>query len=95
MRCLLASRLLWLGLALSPGWQSRAGEAEVAAPHGGQLSREQAVTLVQQRYSARVVRTELSEQSGRRIYVFRLLSSDGKIWTVRIDAYSGAEVALP
>ena len=56
------------------------------------LSREQATQLVQQRYGARVVRTEVVEQSGREIFVFRLLSSGGKVWTVRIDAQSGAEV---
>jgi uncharacterized membrane protein YkoI len=90
--CRLTAVLLALALTPAPGWAAEsAGTARAAEP----LSREQAVTLVQRRYAARVVRTELSEQGGRRIYVFRLLSGDGKIWTVRIDAYSGAEVALP
>jgi uncharacterized membrane protein YkoI len=57
-----------------------------------ELTREQALQLVQQRYAARVVRTEMAEQSGRRVFVFRLLSAGGKVWSVRIDAQSGAEV---
>ncbi|HEX4024612.1 MAG TPA: PepSY domain-containing protein [Steroidobacteraceae bacterium] len=57
------------------------------------LSRAQAVALVQRRYRARVVRTRQQQDSaGRQLYVFRLLSAGGKVWTVRIDAHSGAEV---
>ncbi len=60
---------------------------------GQQLSRAEAVALVQRRYRARVVRTHLLQGiNGRALYEFRLLSADGKVWTVRIDAYSGAEL---
>lgn len=62
-------------------------------PAAQELSRTQAVALVQQRYHARVVRSELQrDQNGRRLYLFRLLSASGKVWTVRIDAHSGAEL---
>jgi uncharacterized membrane protein YkoI len=57
-----------------------------------ELSREQAMALVQKRYGARVVRTDIADQGGRRLYVFRLLSSGGKVWIVRVDARSGAEL---
>ncbi|HWG77549.1 MAG TPA: PepSY domain-containing protein [Steroidobacteraceae bacterium] len=58
-----------------------------------QLSRAEAVALVQRRYRARVVRTQYQQDAnGRAIYEFRLLSAGGKVWTVRIDAYSGAEL---
>jgi uncharacterized membrane protein YkoI len=58
-----------------------------------QLSRAEAVALVQRRYRARVVRTHfLQDAKGRPMYEFRLLSAGGKVWTVRIDAYSGAEL---
>ena len=61
--------------------------------HRQQLSRAEAVALVQRRYRARVVRTHLlQDANGRPIYEFRLLSPGGKVWTVRIDAYSGAEM---
>jgi Peptidase propeptide and YPEB domain len=57
-----------------------------------ELSREQAVALVQKRYGARVVRAELLNQDGRHLYVFRLLSAAGKVWIVRVDARTGTEV---
>jgi hypothetical protein len=57
-----------------------------------ELSREEAMVLVQKRYGARVVRTDIADQDGRRLYVFRLLSSAGKVWIVRVDARNGAEV---
>lgn len=66
-----------------------------AAPqqHAAQdLSREQAVAIVQKRYGARVVRTDFIDQDGRHLYVFRLLSTDGKVWIVRLDARTGTEV---
>jgi hypothetical protein len=63
---------------------------EARAEH--ELSREQAVAMVEKRYAARVVRADIADQDGRRLYVFRLLSSGGKVWIVRVDARSGAEV---
>jgi len=64
------------------------------APPVHQESREQATQEVQKRYGgdARVVRTDVVDQNGHQIYVFRLLSGTGKVWIVRIDATSGAEV---
>jgi hypothetical protein len=60
---------------------------------GGELSRAQAIALVEGRYrGARIVRTTLQDEKGRPLYVFRLLSSNGMVWTVRIDAHTGAEV---
>ena len=60
---------------------------------GGELSRAQAIALVEGRYrGARVVRTTLQDEKGRQLYVFRLLSANGMVWTVRIDARTGAEV---
>jgi hypothetical protein len=57
-----------------------------------ELSRTQATALVQRRYAARVVRASSADEGGRHIYVFRLLSEGGKVWTVRIDAHNGAEI---
>ncbi|HUA90454.1 MAG TPA: PepSY domain-containing protein [Steroidobacteraceae bacterium] len=85
-----------------------AGQAPVTPPQDGQghvndrstleprtreLSRAEAVALVQHRYHARVVRTHLLQDAqGHTVYEFRLLSAGGKVWTVRIDAYSGTEL---
>jgi uncharacterized membrane protein YkoI len=57
-----------------------------------ELSREQAMALVQKRYGARVVRADFADQDGRHVYVFRLLSADGRVWIVRVDARRGTEV---
>jgi uncharacterized membrane protein YkoI len=57
-----------------------------------ELTRTQATALVRQRYAARVVRASSTDEGGRHIYVFRLLSQAGKVWEVHIDARNGAEV---
>jgi uncharacterized membrane protein YkoI len=73
--------------------QGNADVYNTDGPRAQQLSRAQVVALVQHRYRARVVRTHLlQDANGRALYEFRLLSSAGKVWTVRIDAYSGAEL---
>jgi len=59
---------------------------------GGGLSLDAVVQMVQQRYNARVVRTETRQENGRTVYVLRLLNADGKVWSVRVDADSGAEL---
>jgi hypothetical protein len=70
-----------------------ASKPEPAPAHApAELSREQAVALVERRYGARVVRTEFLDQQGRHVYVFRLLSPAGKVWIVRLDSHSGTEV---
>ena len=65
-----------------------AGHAQTRA-QGGQ-SLDAVVQMVQQRYNARVVRAETRQENGRTVYVLRLLNADGKVWTVRVDADSGA-----
>jgi len=56
----------------------------------GDMSMDQAVRMVEQRYHARVVKAETQHDDGRTLYVLRLLSDAGKVWTVRVDAASGA-----
>jgi hypothetical protein len=57
-----------------------------------ELTRVQATEIVQKRYGARVVRASDADEGGRHLFVFKLLSEAGKVWIVRIDAHSGAEV---
>ena len=54
------------------------------------VSLDHAIALAERRYNARVVRAEASSYKGRRVYVLRLLSEEGRVWTVRVDAASGA-----
>lgn len=82
--------------AAAPGARSHAaGAATVERGAAGPMQRrdltvDEAVQLVQGRYGARVVRTQTLDEGGRRTYVLRLLSADGRVWTVRVDAASGS-----
>jgi uncharacterized membrane protein YkoI len=62
--------------------------AAAAPPH--ELSMDQAVKNVEQQYHARVVKAEAQHSDGRTTYVLKLLNDAGKVWTVRVDAASGA-----
>jgi len=54
------------------------------------VSVEQAVRMVEQRFHARVVKTQTEQDNGRTVYVMRLLNDSGQVWTVRVDAASGS-----
>jgi uncharacterized membrane protein YkoI len=54
-----------------------------------QISMDEAVDMAQRRYNARVVRAEVSDRGGRRVYLLRLLSDDGRVFNVRVDAATG------
>jgi hypothetical protein len=58
----------------------------LAAP----VSLDQAVRRVQERYSGKVVRTETLQEDGHTVYILRVLSDTGHVWTVRVDAEDGS-----
>jgi uncharacterized membrane protein YkoI len=60
-------------------------------PKSAGISKDQAIEIAQHRYKARVVRADASETGGRRTYVLRMLSEQGRVWTVRMDAQTGNE----
>lgn len=57
---------------------------------GAEVSKEQAVKMVQAKFRARVVRTVTRQEGGHTWYVMRLLSDSGHVWTVRVDAATGS-----
>jgi uncharacterized membrane protein YkoI len=65
------------------------GKGESGRAERGQ-SLDAIVAQVEKRYNARVVRAETRQHQGRTIYVLRLLNAEGKVWTVQVDADSGA-----
>lgn len=67
----------------------QAGERRIVIADSG-MSLDQAVSMVEKRYKARVVRTETRQEGNRKIYVLRLLNDAGRVWTVRVDAASGS-----
>lgn len=54
------------------------------------VSLDQAVQMAQNRFGAKAVKAETVNSGGRRVHQIRLLSAEGKVWTVRIDAETGA-----
>ncbi|MGD9599025.1 MAG: PepSY domain-containing protein [Steroidobacteraceae bacterium] len=69
-----------------PPWAHKKERAEAG------ISLDEAVNRAERKYRARVIRAETRESNGRRIHQLRLLSDDGRVWTVRIDAATGAEI---
>jgi uncharacterized membrane protein YkoI len=53
------------------------------------VSLDEAVQMAQSRYRAKAVRAETVNNGGRRVHQIRLLSAEGKVWMVRIDAETG------
>ena len=53
------------------------------------ISLDEAVSRAEQQYRARVVRTDVHDEDGRKVYVLKLLSENGRVFTVRIDAATG------
>jgi uncharacterized membrane protein YkoI len=54
------------------------------------VSLDQAVEMAQRRFRAKAVKAETVQNGGKRVHQIRLLSAEGKVWTVRVDAESGA-----
>jgi uncharacterized membrane protein YkoI len=84
-----ALTLLWLSVAA-------AGSVRAAPPPAAhsnathEVSMEQAVKMVERQYHARVVKAETQRSDAHVTYALRLLNDSGKVWTVYVDAASGA-----
>ena len=75
-----------------PGYEtggSNQGVQEVFAVVRDGVSLDEAVSRAERQYRARVVRTDVQDEDGRKVYVLKLLSEDGRVFTVRIDAATG------
>ena len=81
--------LLVAWLAGAAGTFNTSLAAAGAAP-AGQVSMDQAVKMAEQRYHAKVVKAEAQHNGAQTVYALRLLNDAGKVWTVHVDASSGA-----
>lgn len=81
---LAAGSLAALSLAPTP---ARAAPAPAAA---GAMTMDQAVKMVEKRFHAKVARAETQKEGGKNVYVLRLLSDTGHVWTVHVDAATGS-----
>ncbi len=88
--------LAWDGTAVLAADHSPGGAAAPAGPPAAgtlatrALSMDEAVRMTEQRFHARVVKAETQRDNGHVFYVLRLLNEAGRVWTVRVDAESGA-----
>ena len=81
-----------LACAAAPAAQPPQTPAEShppGTPGSTLLSLDGAIALAEQHFKARVVRAAEEEVEGRRVYVLRLLSEEGRVWTVRVEAQTG------
>ena len=62
---------------------------ELAGVQRDGISLDEAVSRAEAQYHARVVRTDVQDEDGRKVYVLKLLSENGRVFTVRIDASTG------
>lgn len=92
MRALLVVALAFLlpALPASAGLDG-AGRQQVvlAEDDSGSLTLEQAVQRAEERYKARAVKAEERSKGDRRVYRIRLLSEDGRVFEVTVDAATG------
>ena len=82
-------------LLLSPGAAAVAVEADVVPPTVFEattfagVSLDQAIEMVQSRYRAKVIKADVANDGGKRVYLLRVLSPEGRVFAVRVDAESG------
>ncbi len=70
----------------------RQGLRESARASEG-LSKDRIIAMVEKRYAgAKVLKADEGNHKGRRIYVLRLLSKEGRVKDVRVDAETGSEL---
>jgi len=70
--------------------ESQAATQSEAGARCPGMSMDQAIETAERRYKARVVKASVDNGNDRCVYVLRLLSDDGRVWTVRVDSKSGA-----
>ena len=86
----LASYAQAQGLAVNLAGGSNVEEhGDVVAVYRDGISLDEAVRRAEAQYHAKVVRTDVQDEDGRKVYVLKLLSEDGRVITVRVDASTG------
>jgi hypothetical protein len=53
------------------------------------VSLDEAVSIVRKRYGGRVINARTSNDNGRKVHVIKILSDEGRVREVRVDAQSG------
>src|SRR5262249_28886019 len=91
MLAILAALAMSVGTAgpadATPPARTVVGNIVLAA---GGISLNEAISMVERRFKARVVRSDVRQEGDRKVYVLRLLDDAGNAQVVRVDAASGA-----
>jgi len=75
--------------AVAYGGDAGAPAARASSPRAESLTLDEAVERMERKYEARAVRAEEKVEDGRRVYRIRLLSADGRVFDVKLDAATG------
>lgn len=70
------------------GWQQPDSSGERALAED-RVSLDQAVAMVRRQTGGRVIKASTRRSNGRAVHHIRVLTRDGKVFTVRVDAASG------
>ena len=94
MSALIAVLALHVAMPVHAGHKSKHADQPMQAVReepraAGSISIDQAIKIAEKKYGSRVVRADVADMNGRRVYVLRLLSEKGVVRTVRIDAETG------
>ena len=68
---------------------AQAAPQSEAVGHCPGMTMDQAIESAERRNKARVVKASVENNGDRCVYVLRLLSEDGRVWTVRVESHSG------
>jgi uncharacterized membrane protein YkoI len=77
------------GSALAVG-DARSAAFVAQLPQRRSLSLAEAIAIAQSRHPGRVVRAQTIEQGNGQVHEIRIIGSDGRVHTVRVDARTGA-----
>jgi uncharacterized membrane protein YkoI len=85
--------LVWPAIVLGAALAAAAGvapdEPRAWVLAQAAMSLERAVQIAETRFKARVVRADTQREGGHVVYRLRMLSPDGRVFSVRIDAQTG------
>ncbi|MGV6827249.1 MAG: PepSY domain-containing protein [bacterium] len=88
--------LLLLPVMTCPAWSGdRLRGLQIAGKPTSQISQDQAVGIARQRYKGRVLSTKPGMYGGRKFHNVRILSKDGRVRQLRVDAVTGEIVKAP
>ena len=86
--------LVWPAIVLGAALTAAAAGVATGEPRAwvlaqAAMSLERAVQIAETRFKARVVRADTQREGDHVVYRLRMLSADGRVFSVRIDAQTG------